>query len=148
MEEGMSVKQLLKKKGTFVPVIRSELTLKDVIDQLEIDEAGALVVTDDNQTMLGIITERDIARGLKSHGRDVVDRPLRDLMSRDVISVDIGESVTSVLELMNRHQIHYVPVTENGSLAGIITMLDLVKHRLEEIESEANALKAYVVGST
>jgi CBS domain-containing protein len=148
MEEAMSVKQLLKKKGTFVPVIRSELILKDVIDQLEIDEAGALVVTDDNQTMLGIITERDIARGLKSHGRDVVDRPLRDLMSRDVISVDIGESVTSVLELMNRHQIHYVPVTENGSLAGIITMLDLVKHRLEEIESEANALKAYVVGSS
>jgi CBS domain-containing protein len=143
----MTVRQLLKKKGTFVPVIRSDVTLKDVIDQLKIDEAGALVVTDDNQTMLGIITERDIARGLKCHGRDVIDRPLKDLMSRDVISVDIGEPITNVLELMDRHQIHYLPVTENGTLAGIINMLDLVRYRLGEIELEANALKAYVVGN-
>ena len=75
----MTVRLLLKNKGTFVPVIRSELTLKDVIDQLQIDEAGALVVTDDNQKMLGIITERDIARGLKAHGRHVLDRPLAEL---------------------------------------------------------------------
>ena len=143
----MSVRLLLKHKGTFVPVIRSDLTLNEVIDQLKIDEAGALVVTDDNQKILGIITEHDIARGLKTHGRDVVDRPLRDLMTRDVITIDIGQPVTHVLELMDRHKIHYVPVTENGSLAGIINMLDLVKYRLAEIELEANALKAYVAGS-
>ena len=142
----MTVRLLLKNKGTFVPVIRSELTLKDVIDQLQIDEAGALVVTDDNQKMLGIITERDIARGLKAHGIDLLDRPLAELMTRDVISVDVGEPLTNVLELMHRHKIHYVPVTENGSLAGIINMLDLVKYRLAEIELEANALKAYVTG--
>ena len=143
----MSVRLLLKHKGTFVPVIRSGLTLNEVIDQLKIDEAGALVVTDDNQKILGIITERDIARGLKIHGRDVVDRPLRELMTRDVITIDIGQPVKHVLELMDRHKIHYVPVTENGSLAGIINMLDLVKYRLAEIELEANALKAYVAGS-
>ena len=143
----MLVSLLLKAKGTFVPVIRSELTLKDVIDQLRTDEAGALVVTDDNQRILGIITERDIARGLKSHGRDVVDRPLKDLMTRNVISVDIREPVTTVLELMSRHKIHYVPVTDNGLLAGIITMLDLVKYRLAELELESQALKAYIAGS-
>ena len=143
----MSVRLLLKHKGTFVPVIRSGLTLNEVIDQLKIDEAGALVVTDDNQKILGIITERDIARGLKIHGRDVVDRPLRELMTRDVITIDIGQPVKHVLELMDRHKIHYVPVTENGSLAGIINMLDLVKYRLAEIELEANALKAYLAGS-
>ena len=142
----MTVRLLLKKKGTFVPVIRSELTLKDVIDQLQIDEAGALVVTDDNQKMLGIVTERDIARGLKAHGRDAIDRPLTELMTRDDLSVDICEPITTVLELMHRHKIHYVPVTENGSLAGIINMLDLVTYRLAEIELEANALKAYVAG--
>ncbi len=143
----MSVRLLLKHKGTFVPVIRSDLTLNEVIDQLKIDEAGALVVTDDDQKILGIITEHDIARGLKTHGRDVVDRPLRELMTRDVITIDIGQPVTHVLELMDRHKIHYVPVTENGSLAGIINMLDLVKYRLAEIELEANALKAYVAGN-
>ena len=68
-------------------------------------------------------------------------------MTSDVISVDIGEPVTTVLELMSRHKIHYVPVTDNGSLAGIITMLDLVKYRLAELELESKALKDYVAGS-
>jgi CBS domain-containing protein len=142
----MTVKLLLKHKGRFVPVIRSDLILNDVIEQLHIDAAGALVVTDDNQKILGIITERDIARGLQRFGRDVVDRPLRELMSRNVITVDIGETVNRVLELMDRHQIHYVPVTDHGNLVGIITMLDVVKYRLAEIELEANALKEYVAG--
>ena len=147
MAGAMTVRLLLKTKGTFVPVIRSDLTLQDVVDQLQVDEAGALVVTDDNENIVGIITERDLARGLKRHGRDVVDLPLRDLMTRDVVSVDIGVPITTVLELMHKHKIHYVPVTENKSLAGIITMLDLVKYRLAEIELEANSLKAYVAGS-
>jgi CBS domain-containing protein len=143
----MSVRRLLSGKGRFVPVIQSDLSLNDVINQLQIDEAGALVVTDDNSTILGIVTERDIARGLKRYGRDVVDRPLRELMTKDVIRVDIDEPLSTVLELMDRHQIHYVPVIENGSLCGIINMLDLVKYRLAETETEANALKAYVSGS-
>lgn len=142
----MSVKCLLSGKGNFVPVIRSDLALSDVIDQLQIDEAGALVVTDDNSTILGIVTERDIARGLKRYGRDVVDRPLKELMTKDVISVDINEPLSTVFEVMDQHQIHYVPVTERGSLCGIINMLDLVKYRLAEIETEANALKTYFSG--
>jgi CBS domain-containing protein len=145
-ESRMSVKRLLQSKGSFVPVIRSDLKLSDVINQLEIDKAGALVVTDDESKILGIITERDIARGLKRFGRDVVDKPLRDLMTVNVVTVEMDEPLSTVLELMDRYQIHYVPVTERGSLGGIINMLDLVKYRLAEMESEANALKAYVSG--
>ena len=142
----MSVRQLLKGKGTFVPVIRSNLCLSDVVDKLEIDSVGALVVTDDDSKILGIVTERDIARGIKRHGRDVVDRPLRDLMTENVVTVDVNEPLSTVLQLMDKHQIHYVPVTNGGSLYGIINMLDLVKYRLAEIETEANALKDYVGG--
>ena len=142
----MSVRLLLKGKGSFVPVIRSDLSLNDVINQLDVDKVGALVVTDDHSRILGIITERDIARGLKNHGRNVVDKPLRDLMTRDVISVDMNESLTKVLGLMDHYQIHYLPVTERGVLSGIINMLDLVKYRLAEIEMEAKALKDYVAG--
>jgi CBS domain-containing protein len=142
----MSVKLLIKGKGSFVPVIKSERTLYDVINQLDLDNVGGLVVTDDNHKILGIITEHDIARGLKNHGRNVIDRPLRDLMTRDVITVDINEPLTRVLELMDQHRIHYLPVTERGSLCGIINMLDLVKYRLKEIELEASALKDYVAG--
>jgi predicted transcriptional regulator len=75
----MSVKLLIKGKGSFVPVIRSDLTLNDVINKLDLDNVGSLVVTYDNHEILGIITEHDIARGLKEHGRNVVDTPLRDL---------------------------------------------------------------------
>jgi len=143
----VTVRRLLENKGRFVPIIRSDLKLSDVIDQLALDEAGALIVTDDGTTVLGIITERDIARGLKKHGRDVVDKPLRELMTEDVISVDINEPLVAVLQLMHENQIHYVPVKDRGSLCGIINMLDLVKHRLDESQLEANALKSYICGS-
>ena len=142
----MSVQRLLKGKGSFVPIIRSDLLLSDVIEQLDLDRAGALVVTDDNKRILGIITEHDIARGLQRYGRSVVDKRLTELMTKEVITVGINEPLSAVLGLMDQHQVHYVPVTDRGSLCGIINMLDLVKYRLAEIESEADALKAYVSG--
>ena len=142
----MSVQALLKDKGRFVPIISSNVTINDVIDKLEIDKAGALVVTDDNHQILGIITERDIARGLKTHGRNVVDKQVRELMSRNVRTCDVEQTVESVLRVMDEYQIQYVPVTKNGQLYGIINMLDLVKYRLAHIDAEAAALKAYVTG--
>ncbi len=143
----MSVQLLLKGKSASVPVIRSDVTLEDVIKQLDIDNAGALVVTDNNENILGIISERDIARGLKAFGRNVVEKPLRDLMAKNVITCDVRQPLLTVLELMDKHQIHYVPITKDGLLCGIINMLDLVKYRLGEIEHEANELKAYVAGN-
>jgi CBS domain-containing protein len=113
---------------------------------LKIDEAGALVVTDDNRTILGLISERDIVRGLQSHGRNVVDRPVSELMTRSVVTCDVSEPLTRVLELMDKHQIHHVPILRSGVLCGIINMLDVVKNRLAEIDLEARALHEYVVG--
>ncbi|MBY0269681.1 MAG: CBS domain-containing protein [Burkholderiales bacterium] len=143
----MSIQALLDAKGRFVPIISSNVSIADVIDKLEIDKAGALVVTDDNQTILGIITERDIARGLKAFGRNVVDKPVGELMTRKVETCDVSQSVEAVLRLMDERQIQYVPITKNGALYGIINMLDLVKYRLSQIDAEAAALRAYVTGS-
>ncbi|RME97271.1 MAG: CBS domain-containing protein [Alphaproteobacteria bacterium] len=142
----MSVRKLLEQKGSFVPSIRSNMLLSDVVDQLEADDAGALVVSDDDRRILGLISERDIVRGLKRYGRNVLDRPVRELMSTDVITCDIGEPLARVLELMDRHQIRHVPITREGDLCGIITMLDVAKYRLAELQSEAEALKSYVSG--
>ena len=143
----MSIQALLNAKGRFVPLISSNVLISDVIDKLEIDKAGALVVTDDNQTILGIITERDIARGLKTFGRSVVDKPVGELMTRNVQTCDVNQSVEAVLRLMDERQIQYIPITKDGTLYGIINMLDLVKYRLSQIDAEAAALKAYVTGS-
>jgi CBS domain-containing protein len=82
----------------------------------------------------------------KTYGRNVVHKPLLELMTKEVISVDISEPLSKVLGLMDQHQIHYIPVTEGGSLCGVINMLHLVKYRLAEIETEANSLKDYVAG--
>jgi CBS domain-containing protein len=142
----MSIQALLKGKGRFVPIIASNVTIADVIDRLEVDKAGALVVTDDNHTILGLVTERDIARGLKKFGRDVIDKPVGELMSQRVYTCDVNQTVDDVLRVMDDKQIQYVPITNHSQLYGIINMLDLVRYRLSEIDREAMALKAYVAG--
>lgn len=143
----MSIKTLLHAKGRFIPVISSNVLISDVIEKLEIEKAGALVVTDDDQKILGIISERDIARGLKTFGRNVVDKPVAELMTQNVQTCDVDQSVEAVLRLMNDKQIQYVPILKNGALYGIVNMLDLVRFRLSEIDAEAEALKAYVAGT-
>jgi CBS domain-containing protein len=142
----MTVRKLIGSKGNFVPFIRSNSTIADVVEVLEADEAGALVVTDDERTILGIITEHDITRGLRRHGANVLTLPVADLMTRDVVTCDFRQPINSILELMHEHQIRHVPITENGELCGIINMLDLVRYRLDELDMEANALKDYVAG--
>jgi CBS domain-containing protein len=143
----MTIKRLLKNKGAYVPSIPSQATVREVIKQLDLDNAGALVVTDDDQRILGLISERDIVRALQLHGTAAVDMPVRQLMSTVVHSCDVGEPLSNVLELMDHHQIRHVPITAGGNLCGIINMLDVVKYRLEEIRTEADALKAYVTGT-
>jgi CBS domain-containing protein len=142
----MTIQRLLKNKGAYVPSIPSQATVREVIKQLDLDDAGALVVTDDDQRILGLISERDIVRALQLHGTAAVDMPVRQLMSTVVHSCDVGEPLSNVLELMDHHQIRHVPITAGGNLCGIINMLDVVKYRLEEIRTEADALKAYVAG--
>jgi CBS domain-containing protein len=143
----MTIQALMDSKGRFVPMISSNVLISDVIDKLEIDKAGALVVTDDDLAILGIITERDIARGLKAFGREIVDKPVASLMTREVRTCDVNQPVEAVLRLMDKEQIQYVPITKSGRLYGIVNMLDLVKYRLAELDAEANALKAYISGS-
>lgn len=142
----MTIRRLLARKGAFVPSIRSDATIADVVEQLELDDAGALVVTDDGRRIAGIISERDIVRGLQQRPREELMRlPVSALMSRQVYTCDIAEPMTAVYELMNRCQIRHVPVTEHGELRGIITMLDVVKYLLNEARLEADSLKDYVL---
>jgi CBS domain-containing protein len=143
----MTVRRLLAGKSGNVSVIPPDARVQDVINQLEADDVSALVVSSNGTNILGIISPGDIVRGLKTFGRDAVDRPLGDLMTRDVISCDIGEPMSRIYELMDLHQIRHVPITQNGGLCGIINMLDVVKYRLDEIKAEAEAMKDYIVGS-
>ena len=144
----MTVKSLLQDKGNYVSVIRSNDRVQEVIDRLEADDVSALVVSDDNQDILGIVSNGDVVRGLQQFAGEVVEKPVSALMTRDVVACDIGEPMSKILELMDAHQIRHVPITSNGKLCGIINMLDVVKYRLKEMELETEALKNYVAGQT
>lgn len=143
----MTVRKLLNGKGRFVSGIGSNVRVQDVVEQLESDDVAALVVTDDKESILGIISGRDVVRGVKQFGPEVANRLVGDLMTRKVITCDIGEPLEKILNLMDAHQIRHVPITDGGNLCGIINMLDVVKYRLREIQTEAEALKEYVAGS-
>src|SRR3982750_3157085 len=110
----MTVRRLLAGKRGTVSVIPPDVRVQDVVDQLEADDVSALVVSDNGTNILGIVSPGDIVRGLKTYGRDVVDRPLADVMTREVISCDIGEPMSTVYELMDLHKIRHVPITHNG----------------------------------
>jgi len=142
----MTVRKLLGSKGNFVPFVRPDSTIADVLEILEADEAAALVVTRDERTIDGIITEKDVVRALRTNGPTVAQKLVSDIMTRDVITCEFGQPITSILQLMDDHQVHHVPITENGELCAIINMLDLVKYRLGELELEATSLKEYVAG--
>lgn len=142
----MTVSKLLRTKGNFVPYIRSDSKVADVIELLEAGETGALVVTNDMYNILGIVTGRDIIRALRINGEDVMRMSVDHVMTRDVVTCAYDQPITSVLRLMDEHQIRHIPIVNNGDLCGIIDMLDLVKYRLGELEHEANALKDYVAG--
>jgi CBS domain-containing protein len=120
----MTVRRLIEGKGSFVSIVRPHLSVDQVIDQLETDEVSAIIVSEDDQNILGIVSAADIVRGLKTFGRNVGNRPISELMPRKVVSCDIGEPLIKVYELMDKHQIRHVPITEYGGLCGIINILD------------------------
>ncbi len=84
---------------------------------------------------------------METYGRDIWDKkPVSELMTRRVVTCDIAEPITSILQLMDVHQIRHVPITRDGLLCAIVSILDVIKYRLSEVASEARALKAYVAG--
>lgn len=142
----MKVSDLIEKKGSFVPAIRSDAKVQDVVDQLKADEAGALVVTDDDKKILGIISEHNIVRGLERYGRDVVDRPVTDLMTAEVVTCSMDDTMDQAMALMDHHRIRHVPVTRDGDLCGIVAIHDILRNKMSELTFEAQALRDYVSG--
>lgn len=142
----MTIRRLLKQKGSYVPSIGSGATVREVLAQLDLDNVGALVVTDDNDNILGMISERDIVRGLQKEGIATIDAPVNSLMSKVVYTCDVNEPISNVLELMDRYKFRHVPIKDGSRLCGIINMLDVAKYRLEELRAEADALKDYIAG--
>jgi CBS domain-containing protein len=105
---------------------------------------GALVVSSDGRTVEGIVSERDVTRALDSVGAALLDGPVRTIMSSDVRTVTPDDEVEALAVMMTEHRIRHVPVLKDGVLAGIVSIGDVVKSRIEELEQDKDALFKYI----
>jgi CBS domain-containing protein len=140
----MTVKTILGAKGTSVTTIEPAATLGNAIGVLAERRIGALVVTGADSRLVGIITERDIVRMLAKNGAGALDMPVTEAMTRKVVTCGQAETVSGVMERMTAGKFRHVPVVERERLVGIVSIGDVVKFRLEEMEREASALRDYI----
>ena len=142
----MHVQSILAIKGSAVATIAPSATLGDATAALRDHGVGALVVSDDGATVAGIISERDIVRALAAHGAGTLGRTVDSAMSRHVVTCAPADTVHSLMELMTGRRIRHLPVVDDGVLAGIVSIGDVVKHRLGELEHENSQLHDYIHG--
>ena len=139
----MLVSQILKDKGDLVFTAGPGETVGAVAALLHSRRVGAMVVVD-GESVVGIVSERDIVRMVAEEGGAALNRSIEICMTREVLFATLGETVDSLLTRMTDRRIRHLPVMREGRLAGIISIGDLVKHKISEIEAEADGLKAYI----
>jgi CBS domain-containing protein len=136
----MTIESILRRKGTDVTIIAPEATIKTAADWLSAKNIGALVVMREN-VVLGLVSEREIVRAFSRYGETAGSIPVKEIMQHGVLTVSPDESVNRVMNLMTHHRVRHMPVLRGGQLAGIVSIGDVVKHRLEDLELETNVLR-------
>jgi CBS domain-containing protein len=142
----MTVRAMLKGKSGGVVTVHPDTSLRDAVALLTQRRIGAVVVTSDESTVDGILSERDLVRALAGHGPALLDHRVKDIMTRDVVTCALDMPLTQVMETMTNNRFRHLPVLENGKLVGIVSIGDAVKARLSELESETTQLRAYIAG--
>ena len=140
----MSVEVILAKKGRDVVTIGAERLLSDAIDLLGSRRIGAAVVTDGAGALKGILSERDVLRAVANRGAAALDDTVSDHMTANVVTCGPATSIDTLMSLMTDGKFRHLPVLEEGRLAGLVSIGDLVKHRLAEVEAEHQALRDYI----
>lgn len=140
----MTVSAILKSKGDRVATTRPDAAVETVVRRLRIEGIGALVVSADGRRVAGVVSERDIVRGLAEHGSDLLSMPVSAVMAVDVVLCAPETTVKQVMAHMTHSRMRHVPVTEDGRLTGIVSIGDVVKHRLDEMETEVRHLRDYI----
>jgi CBS domain-containing protein len=144
----MNVQSIIGTKGPVVATITQTATLRNAVDLLTERRIGALVVSGDGKAIEGIISERDIVRAVAASGTSALDGSVGSVMSIDVVTCSVGDGVDRLMELMTDRRIRHLPVVDDrGHLSGIVSIGDVVKSRLTELEQENRALSQYISGT-
>jgi len=141
----MTVSIILAGKGRDVVTIEPSATLGAAVELLADKRIGAVLILGADRRIAGILSERDIVRALAERGRGVLDEPVSASMTRRVSTCHEREAISSIMERMTMGKFRHIPVVEQGRLAGIVSIGDVVKHRLNEVEHDAAAMRDYIL---
>lgn len=140
----MSIQSILDRKGTDVITIRATQTVKDAADRMRARNIAALVVTS-GDAITGLVSEREIVHAISTHGESALAMTVLDVMPHTTITISPGDSLNRAMTLMTNHRMRHLPVFTEGKLVGVVSIGDVVKYRLEELETESNVLRdAYI----
>jgi CBS domain-containing protein len=141
----MNIGQILKAKGRAVATARPDTSLLDIAAKLWQKKIGAIVIVGDRGEVVGIVSERDIIRRLGERGPEVLKDPVSQSMTANVISCQETSTLDELMEIMTQGRFRHVPVIEDGALVGIISIGDVVKNHIAEVEMEVTAMRGYFV---
>jgi CBS domain-containing protein len=141
----MRVSDILSAKGQKVRTVSPDEIAINAANRLRIENVGALVVSRDGLTVDGLLSERDIVNGLAEHGAALPQMQVSHLMTRAVVTCSPEDSIAGISRVMTRRRVRHLPVLQDGRLAGIVSIGDVVKHRLDEVEMETNVLRDYAI---
>ncbi len=140
----MNVAAILKAKGRAVATARPDSTVLDIVQKLNAKKIGAIVVVGDSGQVAGIISERDVIRIVAERGISALQVPVSEVMTRAVVSCKESSALDELMEIMTRGRFRHLPVIDEGALVGIISIGDVVKHHVAEVEMEVSAMKNYL----
>jgi CBS domain-containing protein len=140
----MKISALLAVKGASVVTIRPDASIAEAVAALAEHNVGALVVSEDGGSIDGIVSERDVVRALDRLGAGVLEPQVSTIMSRDVHTCSPDDTVESLMAAMTEHRVRHLPVVDAGVLAGMVSIGDVVKNRMEELEQDRDALVDYI----
>lgn len=143
----MTVAKILQSKGTSdVYTITPDKSVADAAAFLSEKRIGSLVVSEDGQSALGILSERDIVREVGRRGSTCLQDKVSDMMTRELVTCQTSDRAVTILSKMTEGRFRHMPVVDEGTMVGIVTLGDVVKYRLEEVEMEKEALEGMIMG--
>ena len=138
------VSTVLQHKGNRVITVKPEHTIASVVEVLNANKIGAAPVISEEGRVVGMVSERDIIRGLGQHAGELLTLPVERLMTREVTTCSLEDRLVDIMEVMTLRRIRHLPVIREGALHGIVSIGDVVKQRLEEVQSEVEDLQRYI----
>ena len=140
----MRISDVVKRKGATVVTVRSDASVTELLDLLAEHRIGAVVVSDDGESLAGIVSERDIVRHLQKDGAKVLDQPVSSIMTSDVTTCSPDDQLVDLEHTMTELRIRPVPVVVDDRLTAIVSIGDVVKHRITDLQAERDQLSAYI----